>query len=300
MKRFVTLLLVLLIATLPCTLAEETKEYRDKIYAFRYPADWSCDTAQNGDIILTSPDGSNAVLTFAIITDLLSFTGDAEKDAPNIESMISSYSGKNLALEGDYELIQAGEMLGFRAHGFWSSGNVKAIMIVLTGSRHMVCFILVGDQAIAMEQDFLDSLELLGNAPAAEVEGFLRWEGQQFSMDYPENFGVMETTTGIAFINSDDSSNIIMARAYSLDYDYSDDTAQGIAAATLPKSTKVEPNAEMVTIGGKNAAVIKGSFSDKPMEFYVIGSGRMALALMFTGEEACDAAEHVIQTAQIK
>ena len=300
MKQWMALLLALLIASLPCALAEDTNEYRDEIYAFRYPAAWSCETAANGDIVLGSPDGQSAVLTFSIITDLVSFAGDAETDAPAIESMIAGYSGKNLALSGAYDLIQSGALYGFRAYGAWRTGNLDAVMVVLTGDRHMVSFVLVGAQAIALEQDFLASLELLGDAPTEGEEGFLRWEGTQFSLDYPDHYGVMEQSTGVVFLNPADANSIIMARAYALDFEYSDGAAQSIAATALPKSTKVEPNPEMVTIGGKNAAVIKGAVSGGPMAFYVIGGGRTAIALMFTGEEACGMAEHVIQSVEIK
>ena len=171
-------------------------------------------------------------------------------------------------------------------------------------------FVLVGNKALALEQALLDSLELLGEAPEETTEGFLRWEGMEFSekhpegglfsLDYPAHYSSLAQTTGIVFMNPNDPSNIIMARAYTLDTYYSDALAPVIAANALPKSTKVEPNAKMVKIGGRNAAIIQGTVSGGPMAFYVIGSGRTALALMFTGEEACGMAEHVIQSAEIK
>ena len=310
MKKKLAFLLVLLIAALPCALAEESNEYRDEIFAFRYPASWSCDTAPNGDIVLGSPDGSSAVLAFAMISDLPNFTGDAEADAPGIQSYIAQYDGKNLALTGDYEMLRVGEMNGFRATGSWRATGQDAAMIVLTGSSHVVGFALVGGKALALEQAFLDSLELLGEAPAETAEGFLRWEGTEFSekhpesglfsLDYPAHYSSLAQTTGIVFMNPNDTSNIIMARAYTLDTDYSDALAPIIAANALPKSTKVEPNAKMVKIGGRNAAIIQGMVSGGPMAFYVIGSGRTVLALMFTGEEACGMAEHVIQSAEFK
>ena len=301
MKRvFGILILFAYLTSLPFALAEETDEYRDEIYAFRYPASWSCDPAANGDIVLASPDGRGAVLTFCVISDAVNFTGDAEQDAPAVESMTAGYSGKNLALNGQYDLIRSGALHGFRAYGTWRTGGLDAVMTVLTGERHMVSFVLVGAAAIALEQDFLDSLELLGSAPAEGAEGFLRWEGPQFSLEYPENYSTMEQSTGVVFFNPADANSIIMARAYALDFDYADSAAQSIAASALPKSTKVEPNTKMVSIGGKKAAVIKGTVSGGPMAFYVIGSGRTALALMLTGEEACGLAEHVIRSAEIK
>lgn len=310
MKRIFVFCIALILIFAAGALAEGTAEYRDALYAFRYPASWSCDTAPNGDIILGSPDGKSAVLTFAGINELLSFTGDARTDAPAIESYISTYGGKNLALTGEYTLTQSGGLRGFRAPGSWRATGQEAVMLLLTGDGLLVGFVLVGDGAIALEADFLASVELLGGTSAESAEGFLHWEGAAFSenhpegalfaLDYPAHYGALEQTTGVVFINPGDPNCIIMARGYTLDFDYSDAVAPGIAASALPKSTGVEPNAEMVKIGGKNAAVIRGAVSTGPMAFYVIGGGRTALALLFTGEEACDMAERVIASAVIK
>ncbi len=302
MKKTLTVLMavMLLVSLCGAAPAEETAEYRDQVYAFRYPASWTLSTADNGDIVLGPPNGSDGVITFGIITDLWNFTGDAEADGPMIEQYISSYEGKNLALSGEYELMQRDGMRGFRALGSWRATGQDAVMMVLTGNRHMVCFVLVGDGAIALEQSFLNSVELLGDGPSEGAEGFLRWEGSRFALDYPENYGTMEQNTGVVFINPDDTNSIIMARTYDLDFDYADSMAATIAASALPKSTKVEANPEMVEIGGRNAAVIKGTISAGDMAFYVIGSGRTAMALMFTGGEACGMADHIIQSVEIK
>ena len=301
MKRIISIMALLVFLTvMQFAAAEETNEYRDKIYAFRYPASWSCDTASNGDIVLGSPDGKNGVLTFAVVSDLVNFTGDEDADAENIRSYIADYGGRNLSLTGEYELIEAGEMKGFRAFGSWLATGQEAVMLVLTADRHLVGFVLVGEEALALEQSLLDSVELLGEEPAESAEGFLRWEGELFSLDYPENYGTMEQSTGVIFVDPQNTSCIIMARSYTLDFDYSDSSAPNIAAAALPKSANVEADPEMVEIGGKNAAVIQGTVSGGPMSFYVTGSGRTALALMFTGTEACGMAEHIIQSAEIK
>ena len=302
MKKLISCILCLILACgmMSGAMAESTKEYRDDIYAFRYPASWNCDTASNGDIVLTSSDGKNAVLTFAIITDLWAFTGDAMTDAPMIENYISSYGGKNLALTGEYTLVQSGGLRGFRALGSWRASGQDAVMLVLSGDRHMVGFVLVGNAAIALEQDLLNSVELVDKASEESDEGFLRWESDTITLDYPSHFGLMEQTTGVVFVNSDDPNSIIMARVYNLDSDYTDAAAPNIASSTLPKSAKIEPNAEMIEIGGRNAAAITGTVSGSPVAYYVIGSGKTALALMFFGEESCSMAEHIIGSADIK
>ena len=299
-KGFCILLSILLIFSLIGSVpAEETAEYRDEIYSFRYPDSWSLNTAANGDIVLTSPGGNDAVITFAVATDLFRFTGNTVTDAPTIEQYISTYQGKNLVLTGKYESMQSGEMKGFRAFGSWKATGQDAVMIILADGGHMIGFVLVGDEAIALEKDFLDSVEFLGKVPEESKDGFKRWEGSQFALDYPEQYGAMEQNTGVVFINPDDGSNIIMARAYNLDTDYSDDMAPALAAQKLPKSTKVEANPEMVEIGGRKAAEIKGTVSGGPMSFYVFGSGKTAFAMMFTGEEAVGMAEPIIQSVVI-
>ena len=309
MQKTVSLLIAILLA-LSCmgsALAEDTKEYRDEVYSFRYPASWSQGIASNGDIVLEIPGTGSGVLTFAIITDLFDFTGDPEADAPKIESLIAQYSedvqraaGKNTALNGKYKVIESGGMHGFRAYGTWLDGNRDLIMVVLTGNRHMVSFVLIGKQAIAAEQALINSVELLGTAPDNSTTGFLRWEGTRFAMDYPEHYGLMEMNGGVAFINPSDTNCIIMARTYNLDVEYDDAYAAAIAANALPKSTGVEPNPVMVQIGGRNAAVIEGSVSSGPMAFYAFGSGRTAMAVMFTGEEAVSMADAVIRSIEFK
>lgn len=62
MKRTIAFCLALILVFAGGAFAEDTAEYRDEIFAFRYPASWSCDTAPNGDIVLGSSDSSSAVL----------------------------------------------------------------------------------------------------------------------------------------------------------------------------------------------------------------------------------------------
>lgn len=67
-----------------------------------------------------------------------------------------------------------------------------------------------------------------------------------------------------------------------------------IAKAKLPKSTHVKADPKMMRVGDWNAAVITGNTKAGPMAFYIIGSGRTALALMFLGKEAIGHAEKVL------
>ena len=145
MKKILVFCIAFILIFAAVALAEETAEYRDALYAFRYPASWSCDTADNGDIVLGSPGRDSAVLTFALISDLYVFTGDSEHDAPLAEDWIASYSGKNLALTGEYTPMKSGELRGIRALGSWRATGQEAVVLLLSGNRHLIGFVLVGD-----------------------------------------------------------------------------------------------------------------------------------------------------------
>lgn len=285
---------------------EETAEYRDEIISFRYPAKWTCGVAYDGSIILGVTGTQSAVSVAALISDMVSYTGDREIDGPSIESSIGEYSvekqqakGKNLTLNGEYEMKQVGEMRGFRALGTWLATDQDLVMTTLTANRHLVSVTFIGEEAIALEDALLSTIELVGGEKNESEAGFIRWEGAGWSVNYPEGYGVTEMATGVLFIDPNDTNCIIMARVYNVDFDYSDDLAAAIAAQALPKSTKVEPNAVMEKAGGWNAAVIRGEMSSGPMSFYVIGSGRTILAFLFAGEAPVGMAETIVSSAVI-
>ena len=215
-------------------------------------------------------------------------------------------SGKNTSLSGKYELIDVGEMHGFRATGTWLATGWDLVMIVLTDDHVMVSFELIGDEAIAQEQVLLDTLKTYGESAAdGSAGGFLRSDGEQFAIDYPDTYSMMDygLKDGCAvrmFANAGDPNNLYMARTYILDQEYSDALAPSIASMGLPKSAKVEAEPEMVRIGSRNAAVILGNTEAGPLAFYVIGSGRTALAVLFMGEEATGMAEQIMASAEIK
>ena len=297
MKRFLTILCVLALLTACCAIsvsaAENSATYRDAVYSFRYPASWKQSTASDGSIVLEIPGSSDGVLTFAIFTDLIRFTGDEETDAPAIQSLLAEYSGKNLSFTGEYELASYGALQGFRATGHWT-GKKDAIMVCGTDGGHLVSFVLIGDRAIAEEAALMESVVTFDNSGTDAKEGYKTWQGKGYSLLYPENYSTLEQTTGIVFLNKDKTNQIIMARAYSLDMDYSDALALTIAADRLPKSTNLEAKPEMEQIGGRNAAVIRGDTDTGPTGFYVVGQGRTAQALLFMGEEALSHAEDIV------
>ncbi|MBR3545274.1 MAG: hypothetical protein IKN76_04310, partial [Oscillospiraceae bacterium] len=124
MKRFLTILcaLALLAACGAVTVyaQEDSAAYRDDVYSFRYPASWKQGTAKDGSIVLEIPGTGDGVITFAIFTDLIRFTGDEETDAPGIKNLLAEYSGKNLSFTGEYEPVRYGDLQGFRAPARWA------------------------------------------------------------------------------------------------------------------------------------------------------------------------------------
>lgn len=299
MKNILSIVLICALLCAAFVSAEELAEYRDDVYSFRYPASWDLQTADNGDIVLLSPDEQNGVITFCVITDLISFTGDPAADEASVQAMISGYSGNSLSLNGTYDSLVLGDLAGFRAYGSWS-GALDAAMVVLTGNKRMISFVMIGDQALALEETLLDFLTLPDIETAQGAEGFLRWDTALFSIDYPENYGALDPGAGMAFVNYADPSNIIMARTYTLDFEFRSEYAQSVAASVLPSSTGVKAEPVLIRIGGRDAAVIKGTVSGGPMEFYVIGSGYTWMALLLTGEEACSMAETLIRSVEFK
>ena len=306
MKRLTAWLitLALLCVGLAFAQAEDTAEYSDSVYRFRYPAAWRQGTARDGTIILEVTGTADGVMTFGILTDLIAFTGDKAQDAPLIEGFVGQYTGEsssNLRLSGEYESFSVKDFTGFRADGKWA-GKQRAEMIYLSGGGSLILFIFVGDGALAQEDAILSSVEVAGKAAPAPGDDpdYTVWQGAEFSLLYPKAYGTMEQTGGVIFLKrGENPSDIIAARAYALDFDYSDALAPAIAAAYLPKSTHVEAVPEMQRVGQWNAAVIRGDMESGPVAFYVVGSGRTALGLLFTGEEAVGHAETMVASVQL-
>jgi hypothetical protein len=303
MKRFLTILcaLALLAACGAVTVyaQEDPATYRDAVYSFRYPASWKQGTAKDGSIVLEIPGTGDGVISFAIFTDLIRFTGDEETDAPTIQNLLAEYSGKNLSFTGEYELVRYGALQGFRAPGRWA-GKQDACMICAADGGHLVSFVLIGKRAIAEEAALLESVVTFDNGGTDTKEGFKTWRGKGYSLLYPENYSTLEQTTGVVFVDRDRSSQIIMARTYALNEDYSDALAPSIASQRLPKSTGLKAEPEMERFGGRNAAVIRGNADTGPIAFCVVGEGRTALALVFMGEEALSHAPDIIASVEFE
>ena len=160
-RRTICLWLAALLFALPCAAAEETALYADGTYEFRYPASWTCETSPDGTTILQGGDRTSAVLTFAIRTDMISFTGDTQQDAEYIAKVLRQYDGSgegSLVLEDACEPASAGEFRGFRAFGSWGPSR-RVEMVFMTGKGCMFLFIFAGEEAIAQEQAILASVD---------------------------------------------------------------------------------------------------------------------------------------------
>lgn len=315
-KNIGSFVLALVLCLSLCCMAagEETlTEYRDDLYSFSYPSSWTQGVARDGSIILELPGGQSAVMTFAIKSDMIRYTGDPEIDNPLVEISVAEYSeekaradGKNTALDGSYELIEVNGMHGFRAAGKWLATGWDLALVILTDGKTMVSFELVGAEALESEQRLLETVKTFEQEEAeSNAEGFLRCDGIQFALDYPESYSMMDygLKDGCAvmlFADPADPNNLFMARTYLLDTDYTEDMAPAIAAAYLPKSTGVNAAPETVQIGGREMAVIRGNMDAGPLAFYVTGSGSMAMAVLFTGEGAVGLAEQIMASVEIK
>ncbi len=158
MKRIISCLLAVAMFLFPVLcLAENTAEYSDSAYSFRYPSNWTRRLDYDGSVILELPGTQDSVISFSILSNLLQFTGDDAADAKLAEQFISQYTeenaqknGKHTVLNGEYEPISRGSLRGIRAKGTWTLSGADLVMIILTGEDHLVAFQLNGPEAIAL------------------------------------------------------------------------------------------------------------------------------------------------------
>lgn len=301
MKRLISVVLSLLLivsAAMGALADGKYIEYKDEVYSFRYPTDWKRGTAKDGTVALRIPGGDDGVMTFAFTTDLFRLTGDAKEDEAFVKAYIKSNGGKissRIQLDGKFEMLECNGLHGFRAFGK-ADGKQSVEMVMLTAESSMIAFVFVGKKAISEEEAILSSVNVTGKMMDEETgdEAYKRWKGGGFSLLYPKEYGTMEQKDGTVFVEKKAKNDMIMARTYTLKAEYSEDQAMSIAKAKLPKSTHVKADPKMMRVGDWNAAVITGNTKAGPMAFYIIGSGRTALALMFLGKEAIGHAEKVL------
>lgn len=308
MKRITSLAvaLILLCAILPGAAADtEPKEYSDSIYSFRYPSSWTQGMANDGTIILSVPNSSNGVLTFAVNTNLALITGDTEHDRSFIEGRIGQYSdgaNSSLRLTDKYESVVISNLVGYRIFGKWA-GQYDAEFIELSDGEAWIVFIFVGGKAIAQEQAILNSVRTVRIEQGAAAEGeYSIWRGEGFTVWYPDSYGILGMDQGIVFARQaeEKATDIYAVRTYNLDMEYTDSMAPWIATQKLPSSTQAASDPVMTRVGDWNAAVIHGEIDMGPIAFYVIGKGKIALGLIFMGEDAVNRAETIVASTVIE
>ena len=312
MKKGISILLaiILLLGTASVYAESGTKgmlTYSDEQYSFLYPETWSQDTAENGDIILMNPGQTSAIMTFSLYIDAIHLTGDPEEDRNFIDNTLSTYTeeaakekGKNITLNGTVEGIVYGNLKGFRAYGTWLATGDQLIMDILTADNYMVSFSFIGEEAIALEDAILNSVELQGPKQEDRGDMYTRWQSGKITFLYPKQYSALEQTTGVVLANQSSPNNAIAVRIYDVDFDYSKELTTLLAEQSLPSSTKVEAEAEMVKVGDWDAALIQGESSAGKIAYYVIGSGRTVLGIIFMGEEAISYAQIIVASMEIK
>lgn len=304
MKRTVCLLLIILLICAPACFAaaEDRATYSDDAYSFTYPAFWRQGYADDGSVILSVPGTDGGVITFALLTNLIDMSGEA--GIAYMENLISGYDGSSggLALNGSYEAYSINDLQGYVAQGTYSGGQ-DAELLVLSDGGCFVCFMLIGSDAISERDSIAASIVTNAAPPAAEAgDGFLMWQGDGYSVKYPDSYQVMNSGSAVMFTNETDAANnsIFMVKSISLNYAYSDDIACDVASLTIPKSAQIDTDPEMVQVGGWNAALIRGALTDgTAMDYYVTGSGNTVMVFTFLGETV-SMADEIISSLSIE
>ena len=309
MKKMLAMLMCLiLLAAGSSALAEETAEYSDGTFRFRYPSNWTQRLDYDGSVILELPGTDSSVLAFAIITDFNGgFTGNEETDRQAAEALVAGYTeeeqrakGKHTVLNGTYDLMEYKGMRGIRAYGTWLLSGEDLIMVVLYGNDHILGIQMNGPEAIALEQELLDSVELLGGVQELTDEGFRVWENELVVVKYPEDYILAESGSGAVFAKADSSGNVIAVNAYSLGFAYDDSMAAALAVSALPKSANIDADPVIEKIGEKTAAVIRGDLESGTLVFYAFGGGSTGVVIMAMGDEAIGMTPEVVERVEMK
>ncbi len=292
---------ILLLLSVPLAGAEQTAEYRDEIFSFRYPAAWKQRTAKDDSLILEVPGNSESgVQAFGFASNLIVLTGDRQTDEPVIRQLTDQQqqSSSKMRLSGEYDMLEYGALKGFRALGTFA-GRIRAQQIYLSDGAHLLFFRFIGEDALAAQESILASITVNKVEKSLAQDGYVPFKRENYALCYPEDYGTLEQSTGIVFVDKT-KGNMIMVRARTLDADYTEELAPVLAATYLPKSTKVEPNPIMVEVGPWKAALITGDTESGPLAFYALGKGRTALVLLFMGQEALEHAEAVLSSVTIE
>lgn len=311
MKKITAVLAALMILVCgTAALAEGTTEYSDEYYGFSHPENWKREAAEDGTVILQSPDGKAYVRADILLTDLFSFTGKEEEDATFVKAVMESFAGEGtgntqptLLLDGPYELITAGELKGFRAPGTWRPTGDPALLDVFTGGGSMVSFTMVGNPAIELEDTLISGLRITDRTAETE-NGMIKWESEKISLYYPETFRMMSLgrNGGVIFTDASGAPSTINVMTSELkDKEYSD--VYGLAAMKKvleQTGSGLDENMKVAEINGRHVIVAEGIYDGMPVANYLLGQGKTVAVLSFTGESAVGQAEALISSIKFK
>jgi hypothetical protein len=295
---------VLFLSCLPMAAAEQKAEYRDDVFSFQYPAAWKRRSAKDGSLILEIPGQNSGVQAFSMATNLIELTGDQQKDDSTIQMFITQQKNSNskMKFNGKYDMLQYGDLHGFRAFGT-INGSIQAQQCYLSNGSQMLVFRFIGQSALAAQEDVLASIVMFkAEEPLSQdgaPEGYIPFSQDNYAFVYPEGYKNMEMNDGFLFLDAS-KKNTFAVRKRTLDTDYTEAQAPSLASTYLPKSTKLKADPEMVTVGPWNAARITGDTASGPLAFYALGKGRTALFLLFLGQEALTQAEAVLKSITIE
>ncbi|MCR4621752.1 MAG: hypothetical protein K5663_06680 [Clostridiales bacterium] len=299
MKKLLSLLIVL--ALLGCAALAEPSVYSDDYYSFTYPGDWSLDTASNGDIVLLAPDGNSGMITFCVFQNYITLVGDPAQDSELIQNWMTTYSGPNLEMNGEYEFVRIAGLSGYRFYGTWKATGDAADCVLLTGDTHLVGFVMIGEDAFGVGEEVMASVVLKYDfLNGGASEGWLTWSNSIISVNYPDTFSLMDTGTGVLFSDPSVQNNAYAVTVYSIDFDYDDVYAPSFASQVLPKATGITAEAQTELIDGRVFGVIKGNTSGTDVALYLTGKGRTVVGVLFIGNGVTGMAEQVLGSLVIQ
>lgn len=302
LRRTLSLLLaaLLLLGLLPAQ-AEKMAEYKDKVYGFQYPFEWKLESTEVGVMLLRIPDSpGNEIQTFGFRTDVVVLTGDEKTDEPVIKNMLAPHRGgtqSKLVIGEKVEMLNLGELRGFRAFGM-EAGERKAEIVFLSNGARLISFTFIGDKALAVQESILSSLTLVEEEASSDKEGYLAFSKDRYTIIYPEGYGTMEEAQDMRFKSKTIKGNTIDIMM--LDQQFSEAYALRLVSSIPPDPGMEKPEPQMVQIGSWNTARVSLQTSRGPRAVYVLGTGKAVMFLIFTGEDAVQHAETMIASITIE
>ena len=84
------------------------------------------------------------------------------------------------------------------------------------------------------------------------------------------------------------------------DYDYEDYMAPLLAPNLMPKSAKITADPEVLQIGGRSVASIRGDIETGPLAYYLFGEGRTLYGVLLSGADATGMGGEIVASVEPK